>query len=90
MDGGTPIDASGVLVDGTTFDGPVSFRTALLTSQKDAFPTTLTDKLVTYAVGRGVEYYDMPAVRSILREAEAGAITGQHCSWRSSRAPRFQ
>ena len=71
MDGGTPIDASGVLVDGTTFDGPVSFRTALLTSQKDAFLTTLTEKLVTYAVGRGVEYYDMPAVRSILREAEA-------------------
>ena len=71
MDGGTPIDASGVLVDGTTFDGPASFRTALLTSQKDAFLTTLTEKLVTYAVGRGVEYYDMPAVRRILREAEA-------------------
>ena len=71
MDGGTPIDASGVLVDGTTFDGPGSFRTALLTAQKDAFLTTLTEKLVTYAVGRGVEYYDMPAVRSILREAEA-------------------
>ena len=71
VDGGTPIDASGVLVDGTTFDGPGSFRTALLTAQKDAFLTTLTEKLVTYAVGRGVEYYDMPAVRRILREAEA-------------------
>ena len=43
----------------------------MLTSQKDAFLTTLTEKLVTYAVGRGVEYYDMPAVRRILREAEA-------------------
>ena len=71
MDGNSPINASGVLVDGTTFDGAASFRTALLTAQKDAFLMTLGEKLTTYALGRGVEYYDMPAVRAALREAEA-------------------
>ena len=71
MDGDSPINASGVLVDGTTFDGAASFRTALLTAQKDAFLTTLGEKLTTYALGRGVEYYDMPALRGVLREAEA-------------------
>ena len=70
MDGNSPINASGVLVDGTSFDGAASFRTALLTAQKDAFLTTLGEKLTTYALGRGVEYYDMPAVRTVLREAE--------------------
>ena len=71
MDGNSPINASGVLIDGTTFDGAASFRTALLTSQRDAFLTTLGEKLTTYALGRGVEYYDMPAIRGVLREAEA-------------------
>ena len=71
IDGDSPINASGVLVDGTSFDGAASFRTALLTAQKDAFLTTLAEKLTTYALGRGVEYHDMPAVRSVLRAAEA-------------------
>jgi hypothetical protein len=47
------------------------FRQALLYHQ-DAFIGTLTEKLLTYALGRGVEYYDMPAVRTILREAAVG------------------
>lgn len=63
-----PVDASGVLVDGTKVDGPVALRNALL-SRPEAFVTTLTEKLLTYALGRGLEYYDMPAVRSIVHQA---------------------
>jgi hypothetical protein len=63
-----PIDASGVLPDGTPFEGPAGLREALLRS--DRFVATLTEKLLTYALGRGMEYYDAPAIRGILREAE--------------------
>jgi hypothetical protein len=70
LDGGASIDASGALSDGTKFSGPATFREALLT-RRQAFVTTLTEKLMTYALGRGVEYYDMPAVRTVVRDAEA-------------------
>ena len=63
-----PIDASGALSDGTEFDGVVSFRNALL-KQPDRFVMTLTEKLLTYALGRGLEPYDMPTVRRIVRDA---------------------
>ena len=68
MDGGSPIDASGTLPDGTTFDGPATFREVLM-GQRDAYILTLTEKLMTYALGRGVEYYDMPSVRAVIRGA---------------------
>ena len=61
------IDASGRLPDGTPFDGPAGLREALLRS--DRFVATLTEKMLTYAIGRGLEYYDAPAVRAILRAA---------------------
>jgi hypothetical protein len=64
---GAPIDASGALPDGTKFDGADGLRAALLTS--DRFLATLTEKLLTYGLGRGMEHYDMPAVRAILRDA---------------------
>ena len=67
-DENTPIDASGTLPDGTTFNGPAEFRNALL-RQKDQFVNTVTEKLLTYAIGRGLEYYDAPAVRQIMRKA---------------------
>lgn len=67
-DDGAPIDASGQLVDGTKIDGPASLREALL-SRPDVFVSTLTGKLLTYALGRGIRYYDMPAIRAITREA---------------------
>jgi mono/diheme cytochrome c family protein len=67
-DGPRPIDASSVLVDGTKLDGPASLRDALLT-YREQFVRTLTSKLMTYGVGRGVQYYDMPAVRAITRQA---------------------
>jgi cytochrome c551/c552 len=67
-DEGTPIVPSGELVDGTKLDGPAGLRQALL-SRSDVFVSTLTAKLLTYALGRGVRYYDMPAVRAITRAA---------------------
>ncbi|MCY4507428.1 MAG: DUF1592 domain-containing protein, partial [Acidobacteria bacterium] len=67
-EGGTPIDASAVLHDGTPVDGPVELRQALL-RYSPQFVRTLTEKLMTYGLGRGVEYYDMPVVRSIVRDA---------------------
>jgi len=65
-----PIDASGAFPDGTTFDGPKQLRQAL-TSRSDLVMTVVTEKLLTYALGRGVEYYDAPTVRSIVRTAAA-------------------
>lgn len=67
-DGGLPVDASSQMVDGTKLSGPASLRQALL-SRSDVFVSTLTGKLMTYALGRGLKYYDMPAVRAITREA---------------------
>jgi hypothetical protein len=64
------IDASGVLLDGTKVDGPAQLRQALL-AQKTQFAKAVTEKLLTYALGRGLEYYDAPAVRAIDKEAEA-------------------
>ena len=65
---GTPIDASGVLPDGTKFEGVQELR-ALLLKRPEQFAITVTEKLLTYGLGRGVEYYDQPAVRQIVREA---------------------
>jgi hypothetical protein len=62
------VDLSGVLPDGTTFEGPEGLKAALL-AHPDRFVTTVTEKLLIYAIGRGVEYYDAPAVRAITRAA---------------------
>ena len=67
-DGGSPVNATGRLADGTALDGPASLRNALL-SRRDAIAATATEKLLTYALGRRVEYYDMPAVRAVVRDA---------------------
>ena len=63
-----PMDLTGVLPDGTVFDGPAGLKAALL-AHPERFVTTVTEKLLTYAVGRGVEHYDAPAVRAITRAA---------------------
>jgi mono/diheme cytochrome c family protein len=67
-DNGAPIDSAGVLADGTKVDGPVALREAIL-SRPEAFVTVLTERMMTYALGRGVEPSDMPVVRSIVRKA---------------------
>jgi hypothetical protein len=70
QDGDSPVDASGVLVDGTPVASASDLREALM-SRSELFVTTFTERLMTYALGRGVEYHDMPSVRAIMRDAEA-------------------
>ncbi len=70
QDGDSPIDANGVLVDGTKVNGVASLREALV-GRSDQFVRVITEKMMTYALGRGVEYRDMPLVRSIVRESAA-------------------
>ena len=70
FDGPSPIDSTGQLADGTPVKGPGDLRRAVL-SRSDAFMTTATEKLYTYALGRPVHSYDMPTVRGIVRRAAA-------------------
>jgi hypothetical protein len=65
---GAPIDASGALLTGVRFEGVEGLR-KLLVSHREEFVSTFTTKLLTYAIGRGFEYYDLPAIRKITREA---------------------
>jgi hypothetical protein len=91
----TPIDASGVLPDGTRFNGPVELR-RLLATRREEFVTAVAEKLLTYAVGRGVEFYDGPAIRAIVRDAARhdyrwsslvlGVVKSQPFQMRRSRA----
>jgi hypothetical protein len=67
-DSGAPIDAKGQLMDGSTVDGPTTLREAL-TRNPDVFARTMTDKLMIYALGRGLEANDIPTIRRIVREA---------------------
>jgi Protein of unknown function (DUF1592)/Protein of unknown function (DUF1588)/Protein of unknown function (DUF1585)/Protein of unknown function (DUF1587)/Protein of unknown function (DUF1595)/Planctomycete cytochrome C len=69
-EGGTNIDASGQLVDGSTFDGPAGLR-AILLARREQFVTNVAEQLLRYALGRRLEAYDQPAVRRIVREAAA-------------------
>ena len=68
VDGDSQIDASGVLPDGDTLRGPAELREFLL-ARSDQFVTSVTERLLTYALGRGLEYYDAPTVRRIIRES---------------------
>jgi hypothetical protein len=70
-DSSGPVDASGQLADGTAVNGPVALRRALM-KHPEQFVRTMTEKLMIYGLGRGLEYYDMPTVRSIERTAAAG------------------
>jgi mono/diheme cytochrome c family protein len=66
---GVPLDASGVLADGTPVNGVVALRSALV-SRPEVFVRTLTEKLMIYGLGRGLQHYDMPVAREIVRKAE--------------------
>ena len=68
-DGGNPIDSSGVTPDGFALNGPADLR-EYLTSNPEQFVTTTTEKLLTYALGRGIEHYDAPSIRQIIHDAE--------------------
>ncbi|MCY4077134.1 MAG: DUF1592 domain-containing protein [Acidobacteria bacterium] len=71
---GAPIDASGTLPNGAAFEGPAELRAALL-ARPETFVRALTAKLATYALGRGVEPFDAPAIRAILAEAADSGYT---------------
>jgi len=74
LDGFNPIDAVGVFPDGTKFDGVSGLKKELL-RQSDQFVMTVAEKLLMYAVGRNLQYYDAPAVRALLRDAGANGNT---------------
>jgi hypothetical protein len=67
-DAGAPVDASSQLTDGTAVDGVVALRQALL-ERPEVIVGTFTEKLMTYGLGRGLDYYDRPAIRAIVRQA---------------------
>ena len=71
-----PIDASGTLPDGTAFNG-VEELTDALTRRPERFAATVTEKMLTYALGRGLGHYDMPVLRQIVREAAPGGYRFQ-------------
>jgi len=88
-DAGHAIDASGVLLDGTKVNGPRELRQAL-SVQKTQFVTTVTGKLLTYALGRGMEYYDAPTVRAIDRSAAADDYRWSSVILGIVKSPAFQ
>ena len=65
---GAPVDAVGTLADGTVVDSPSAFREALV-KHEVSFVRTVTEKLLSYAIGRNVDYYDQPTIRRIVSEA---------------------
>jgi hypothetical protein len=73
-DGDNPIDASDTLADGTPVNGAAQLREALLRNP-DRFVGTLVEKLLTYGLARGLQYYDMPAVRTIVEASKANDYT---------------
>jgi hypothetical protein len=89
QDEGLPIDASGTLVDGTKLDGISTLRSALV-GRSDTFVRVIAEKLLTYALGRGVEYEDMPLVRSILREANTSKYKFSNLVLGIVKSPAFQ
>jgi len=82
----TPIDVSGVLPDGTKFEGPAELRRILL-SNPEQLATAATEKLLIYALGRGLEHTDSPVIRKIVREAAVG--TGESSANSSARPYRW-
>ncbi len=89
MDGGGSIDASGVLLDGTKVDGPAALRRALV-AQKEQFVRTVTGKLLTYAIGREMQYSDAPAIRAIVRAAAADDYRWSSTILAIVKSPPFQ
>jgi Protein of unknown function (DUF1592)/Protein of unknown function (DUF1588)/Protein of unknown function (DUF1585)/Protein of unknown function (DUF1587)/Protein of unknown function (DUF1595) len=89
MDGDAPINATGVLLDGTKVDGPAALRRALM-AQKEQFVRTVTGKLLTYAIGREIVYADAPAIRAIVRAASADDYRWSSTILAIVKSPPFQ
>ena len=86
---GKPVDARGTTISGVDVEGLNGLRTMLL-ADPDQFPRTLTEKLLAYALGRKVEYYDRPAVRKIVRDAAADNYRWSSLIAGIARSPAFQ
>jgi mono/diheme cytochrome c family protein len=89
-DNGTTIDASGKLPGGATFVGAAGLAQLILDKDRDEFISTFTEKLMTYALGRGVESYDRPAMRSIMRDAAKQNTTIPALIDAIVKSPQFQ
>jgi hypothetical protein len=89
MDEGVRIDASAQLVDGTVIDGAAALRKAML-GRSNAFVTSMTEKLLMYGVGRELKYYDMPAVRTVMRGAEKSRYRFSDLVLGIVKSPAFQ
>jgi hypothetical protein len=88
-DGATPINATGQLVDGTKLDGAESLRGALL-ARSDVFAEVAAEKMLTYAIGRGLRPQDMPSVRAIRRGAAKGNYRFSSLVLGVVKTPQFQ
>jgi len=88
-DGGSDIDASGSFPDGTTFTGMSGLKKVLL-AQKEQFVTTVAEKLLMYAVGRNLQYYDQPAVRAIVHQGAPSNYTLASLVVGVVNSPQFQ
>jgi len=76
-------------VDGTAVNGPRDLRNALL-KRPEQFAQTFTEKMMTYALGRGIEYYDMPSVRKIVKDAKRDNFKFSSIVWGIVNTPAFQ
>jgi hypothetical protein len=88
-DNGVPVDASGTLYDGSTLNGPIDLRQALL-KRRETFLRTFTESLMAYALGRRIEPYDMPTVRATVRDAAASNYRLSAFVLGIVRSPAFQ
>jgi hypothetical protein len=88
-EGNVPVDATAVLPDGTKLDGPAGLRTMLL-SRSDEIVYTLAEKLLVYALGRGLDHHDAPAIRAIVREAGKSGNTFRSLVAGVTRSTPFQ
>ena len=86
---GRPVDAAGTTVGGAPVEGLTGLR-ALLLDDPEAFPRTVVEKLLAYALGRRVEYYDKPAVRRIVRDAASDDYSWSSLILGIVRSPPFQ
>jgi hypothetical protein len=86
---GGAVDASGELADGRTVNGPVSLREAL-TEEPDLFAGVMTEKLLTYALGRGLSYTDMPTIRAIVRDAASDDYRFSALIFGVANSPQFR
>jgi hypothetical protein len=89
MDGDAPINATGVLLDGTKVDGPAALRRALI-AQQEQFVKTVTGKLLTYAIGREMVHADAPAIRAIVQAAASDDYRWSSTILAIVKSPPFQ